>query len=90
MVNYAENSTLLLKSSFIFFTVTVKLTTSVNGRSEMKSVDENWRSAGKKRRQKSSAGYAREKRRKKKKRKETRIRVKKGVTVTTAVAQTKV
>lgn len=71
---------------FVFFTVTVNPTLSVNGRNETRNADESWRSAGKRRRQRNSAGYVRERRRKRRKRK--KIRSKRGVTA--AVAQTKV
>lgn len=70
--------------------MTVNPTASANGRSETRNADESWRSAGKRRRQRSSASYARERRRKMRKRRRTKIRVKKGVIVTAAVAQTKV
>lgn len=73
-----------------FFTVIVNPTASVNGRNEMRNVGESWRNAGKRRRQRSSAGYVRERKRRRRKRKKTKIRAKKGATVTAAVAQTKV
>jgi len=69
-------------------TVTATPTASVNGRNETRSADESWRSAGKKRRPRSSASYGRERRRKTSKGK--KIRVKKREQVTTAVAQTRV
>lgn len=68
--------------------MTVNPTASVNGRNEMRNADESWRSAGKRRRLRSSAGYVRERRRKRRKRK--KIRAKRRVTVRAAVAQMKV
>lgn len=79
-----------MKGSSVFFVVTVNPTASVNGRNEMRNDEESWRSGGKRRRQRSSAGYVRERKRKRRKRKKTRIRLKKGATVTAAVAQMKV
>lgn len=75
---------------FFFITVTVNPTASVNGRNEMRNADESWKSAGKRRRRRSSGGYARERRKKRRRRKKTKIRAKKGATVTAAVAQMKV
>lgn len=68
----------------------VNPTVSVNGRNATRSAGESWRSGGKRRRQRRSAGYVRERKRKMRKRKKTKIRAKKGVTVIAAVAQTKV
>lgn len=68
----------------------VNLTVLVNGKKEMKNANESWRSAEKRRRQKSSAGCVREKGRKMKRGKKTRKRVKRRVTVTAAVVQMKV
>lgn len=68
--------------------MTVNPTLSVNGRNETRNADESWRSAGKRRRQRNSAGYVRERRRKTRKRK--KIRAKRRATVTAAVTQTKV
>lgn len=66
------------------FTVTVNPTASANGRRETRSAGESWRSAGKRRRLRNSAGYERERRRKR--RKGRRRRAKKGVTATVAAA----
>lgn len=74
--------------ALFFATVTVTPTASVNGRNEMRNADESWRSAGKRRRPRSSAGYARGRRRKRSKRKKTKKRLKKGATAA-AAAQTK-
>lgn len=71
-----------------FSAATVNQTVLVNGRNETRNADESWRSAGKRRRQRNSAGYVREKRRKRRKRK--KIRAKKRAPVTAAVAQMKV
>lgn len=68
--------------------MTVNLTPSVNGRNEMRNAGENWRSAGKRKRQRNSAGYVSERKRKRRKRKERGA--KKEATVTAAVAQMKV
>lgn len=68
----------------------VNPTASVNGRNEMKNAEESWRSGEKRRKPKSSAGYVSERRRRRRRRKKTKIRVKKRVTVTAAVAQMKV
>ena len=68
-------------------TVTVAPTASVNGRNETKSASESWRSVGKKRRLRSSAGYVSGRRRKMSKRKKTKIRVKRQATVTATTAQ---
>lgn len=70
--------------------MTVSLTPSVTGRNETRNAEKSWKTVGKKRRQRKSAGYVRERRRRTRKRRRTKIRVKKGVTVTAAVALMKV
>lgn len=67
--------------------MTVNLTPSANGRKGTRNAGENWRSGGKRKRQKNSAGYGSERRRKMRRR--GKRGVKKTATVTAAAVQTK-